>query len=311
MTSITINSELKDIIKKYNPVVYLHDDEHHYPSTPDYYLKNSDLRVKINETYSYYTSPTQEELYDITQKFKTHEKHLIPKGEIKRIIKGNQTLSTPTYVLVQEFKDTYHLIYLYFYTYNGSYNILYITDVGSHFSDIEHFTVEIDKKDLSLKKFYFGAHGRADGQWCLPDQVEYENDRPVAYSAYHGHGLYKKEGVSLRFPLGLIGNDFTKKGYKWDPDIVYIEPDTSDTFDKETMGWVYYNGNWAPDGIAGVVLKGWYNTDIQSSLNISTIKTTYWYLYIFIVFLVLVGIVFLFYLFIKFLFVRRNRKKVN
>ena len=84
-----------------------------------------------------------------------------------------------------------------------------------------------------------------------PDEVQLTEDgRCIVYVALGSHASFNKAAIIQR--IGGMTNDATVPfTTKWEPTVVYVPPATDPTFDKVTMGWIYYQGGMAPDGILG------------------------------------------------------------
>ena len=276
------------------PIIYLHPRENHWPSTPAQYLAGSDLHAPDGsvvksaptpaEVYAYYAKLASDGLAGPANAAPTIQPRAeaVGAGLYSGNAPGKGLETTPAYAMVQEFPSRpnhIYLTYIYFYTYNGHYNILGgLFKAGAHPSDIEHFTVELDRTTLTPTRYYYGAHGNTDGSWIPAKDIPTERvnsvardgsnkvtARPIAYAAYHGHGLYSTKGHVWR--IYGFANDLTGKGARWDPPLIRIYPEDDDRFDPGTMGWAYYGGNWEPTGINGVVRKDWFREFISHTLN--------------------------------------------
>lgn len=266
------------LAKKHSPISYFHPNERFFPSEPDYYLRHVDL-VDISTDEVLMVSPTQSQIYDYSKqkggKF-TGTKMVLHEDVAERVKLGNSTMETPIYSVVQNFgPDKIHLTYLFFYPYNGWYDILGLDKVGDHTADIEHMTVELDSKTKEPIKYYYGAHGGKDGTWWKPEDIEMKDGHPVVYLAKHGHGLYRSPGIVYRI-YGVAVDKTAKSDFIWNPDIIMIYPEDHPKFNKEEQGWYYYTGNWSDDGIVGVPLKDWYSKLPEVSFNPYIISTFTW-----------------------------------
>jgi hypothetical protein len=168
----------------------------------------------------------------------------------------------PLYYFVRDQPNTNKLfIYFFlFFAYNGSYNILNIAEVGSHYNDVEHFTYQIDKNTGKLERIFFSAHGSDEGIWRNINEIEFQYEkmkgeqwsedrqkRPVLYCAKNGHGFYYKPGCIFRF-FGFA-NDLTNKGYKYsDYNFIKIEKPEDKNFNPELYGWFYSKIRMGFDG---------------------------------------------------------------
>jgi len=192
-------------------------------------------------------------------------------------------LTTPMYVVTSEKNDLLYIQYVYFYGYNGPYPIAGGIIQGSvfdfqnaHEGDIEHTTLEFDKNTKTLKRIYYGSHGKYEGFW-LPvtdPLVEREDNRIVVYSAKAGHGCYPTRGTYVRI-FGQA-NDHTNKGHKWVPkNLIRVYPDGDSRFDPKTMGWLYFKGDLGNNGVEVLGRQGWFpKYDATAQKDIASIGTT-------------------------------------
>jgi hypothetical protein len=254
---------LTRLVNDMKPIVYIHTDEDNFPSSVEYYLNN--INVKNSKGDVVLKSPTQSQLYDLQKANVNKESYSMHMNNPKNkelIWMGDSTLSSPFYAYVKS-DDKYHYItYIFFYPRNGWYDILGLDKVGSHNADIEHITIEVDKNTSKATRYYYAAHTNTDGTWYKPEEIQFEDGHPVSFSAVHGHGSYIKEGIVFR--LYGLANDKTNKGYKWDPNVVIIYEENDTKFDPNTQGWIYFSGDWSPDGIVGVAAKKWYKNGNSS-----------------------------------------------
>ncbi len=232
---------MTNLLNKYSPILYFHKDEKYYPCSIDWILKNSVLVDHNTEPVTKIISPTNKDLYNIMNKYNSQ----IPNGTVnisfnKEIYRGESPIkNVPCYGIIREKDNKKYLTYIFLYAYNGEYKILNIADAGYHPGDIEHMTIELDEKD-EINRIFYGAHGKKDGRWVLKKDIEFENDKPVAYVALSGHGLYPKLGTVFR--LGGIANDYLGEEIKWEPKVIEIYPIDDKRFNKDTMFWTMFKG---------------------------------------------------------------------
>lgn len=251
----------EELLSTLSPIIYLHSQEKYFPSSVDYYLENSKL-VEISNGVKTIKdeNPSQRDIYNFClNSLDTLNKNIyldIPKSNI--FGENPQKKSIPIYAYIDKKQSTdneLHLVYVMFYPYNGEFKILGLEDKGTHFGDIEHITIVLTRNNsenankpvYKLDKIFFGAHGDLDGRWVNAENVEFENDKPVIYAAYHSHATYPKAGSYFRI-YGLA-NDNTDKGVRWVPSVQRIYTKDEEAFNPDTMGWVYFCGLWGEDGI--------------------------------------------------------------
>jgi hypothetical protein len=251
------------LIKRFTPVIWIHPDEKYFPCSIEWLLQHSKL-VDFN-TNTTISPVTQRDLYTIAQTYGFGRR---ADGDVvlswsEDMYKGQTPLSSvPCYALVRETNDYIYISYIFLFAYNGEYSILGLAEAGMHPGDIEHITVEVDKRTDALHRVYFSAHGTKDGRWVPANEVEIDNDRIVAYNALNGHGLYPHVGTVFR--LGGVANDYLDKGFLWEPRAKEFFLNGHPNFDVNTMGFFAYNSRVGgsddkpnTEGITGIPDKGW------------------------------------------------------
>ena len=116
-------------------------------------------------------------IYGITPDQIKERCYLYPRPEMK-FGNINNVSSAPVYAYYRDFDTFFEIRYLFFYGYNGAYNILHFfnyLDVkyGEHDGDIEHITIRFWKRDgllpkqgmSNLGRIYYGAHTSLEGMW--------------------------------------------------------------------------------------------------------------------------------------------------
>jgi len=266
------------ILKKNKPVIYFHKDEKYFPCNADFFVKNSNL-IKDNKIID--TNITQTKLYNISQKYNEHELNEMFIQPIDNNVKYGYKYNhndCPLYYYTREDKEKIYIYFFLFYSYNGSYNILNIEEVGQHYNDVEHFTYEINIKTQKLERIFFSNHGKNDGIWKNINDVEMdktEKERPVLYVAKHGHGFYPKSGCIFRI-FGLA-NDLTNKGHKYDNyDYINILKQKDTQFDPEKYGWFYSRIRFGIDGTKDVFLREYLKKEEEIS-NLQLVIPEYIY----------------------------------
>lgn len=246
-----------ELILKNSPILYLHSLETHFPLSVDDYLDN--ICIFINNEL-HLRSPTQNELF----RFSIHEqdaKNAIMKTITNKVKLGDSTLNVTAYGIIQKFQDLHiyeghkYITYVYFYPYNSASKILGLTEAGEHLADIEHITIELDIYNTPLR-YYYASHGKKEGTWYQPSEIEFENDRPVIYVARGTHASYNKPAIFPRF-FGFT-KDETNKGYRWEPDYQIINYPDDPNFSFNSS-WFFYPGRWGDQGIRGVVKQDWFS----------------------------------------------------
>lgn len=243
--------------------IYFHTGESYYPSSFDFFLSNSILFDKNGQKIG---QKTQQELFNVSCPNDREDFVLIEqKDELKYGMKNN-IKDIPIYRFDRDYNGKKYITYSLFYPYNGEYNILWLTDAGQHWGDIEHITFEMDNEEV--KRVYFGAHGDTDGRWVDVKDVEKRDGQFVAYVAYHGHGFYPKAGNYFR-NYGT-SNDYTNQGLHISTTVnpvVFIPPKESLTSeDIQKIGLAYFCGKIGSDGINSFVGKTWFRSiDVEKN----------------------------------------------
>ncbi len=255
---------MTSLLDKYSPILYFNTNEKYYPCGIDWLLENSILIDHNTTPVTKIESPTNIDLYNIINKYPSG----FTDGTInisfdKELYKGQTPLNkVPCYGIIRQKEGKTYLTYIFLYAYNGEYNILNITNAGYHPGDAEHMTIELNEKD-EINRIFYGAHGKIDGRWISKSDVEFENDKPVAYVALNGHGLYPKVGTVFRM-LG-VSNDYLEKGIRWKPKVFEIYPINNPLYKKEEMYWAYFKGR-----LGGTLVKG-------DKSGISSLTSTPWF----------------------------------
>lgn len=239
------------LLKKWSPVVYLHSKEKYFPCSADWLLKNSTLVDHTTTPVTKISPVTNMDLYQNARShdFKRNDDNSLILSFDKDVFPGESPISkVPCYGYISTFENKIYLRYIFLYAKNGEYSILGLREAGQHPGDIESIAVELDLKGQLLRVF-FGAHGSADGRWVKKEDVEFENDKIVVYSALNGHGLYYKEGVAFR--IGGLANDYLEKGIRWEPKVEQFFQPSEKGFNPNTMGWTTFWGR-----VGGSMNKG-------------------------------------------------------
>ncbi|MEM8860029.1 MAG: Vps62-related protein, partial [Chloroflexota bacterium] len=278
--SFAIDEDTK-VLKEFAPLVYLHSDEHHFPSSVSWYLERTALKVKgktkgaiawqkkygrqgdvkLNEeTLDFiktYNIGDEEELrLEILKKFG---------GSHGSAIRGD--LSTAEcYAYINRTKASYNeLSYWFFYPFNG--NIATVGKFGLHQGDWEHITIRADKSNSKILEVLFAAHGKEEWKWYPSNHkhltfADRAKKHLIVYSAKHSHASYPTIGKHLRghkFGLkGAFSPDRTNKGKKWETwkKLVNVgyDRDLSTYRPSNNAFWMQYPGLWGKLGSDNIFL---------------------------------------------------------
>lgn len=275
------------LIYKFIPYLWVHPQESYYPYEIETYINKSELwcndtLVRDNPTL------TTENLVDISEKYgvTAHQIrqrcYLHPTLDTRQGFQTNLT-QAPVYAYYRNYHDFFEIQYLFFYGYNGAYNILHFfnyldVNYGEHDGDIEHVTLRFSKSDGMLRNqtssvltgIYYGAHTTVEGIWVKPDQIEWQDEHPVSYVALDGHGNYPHAGIYPR--IFGFASDYCDRGQLWKPSKVVIINDNPDS-------WHRYQGRYTvANEIENILSKTVGNQSAET--NVSTnIFNRLFYLY--------------------------------
>ena len=227
------------LIQQWSPIIYHHRNEQYFPCSFPWLMLYSTL-IDYNTPEPTIFSPiTSESIFNVSQHY-NFERH--GDGDIiwsfsNELYPGQHpTSNVPIYGILKRVDRKIYITYFILYAYNGAYNILNIAKAGEHPGDLEHLTLEIDEQSNTLLRVLFSSHTPKDGRWVHPKDIEFENNKIVAYAALHGHGLYPKQGMIIRL-IGLA-NDYTSKDIRWEPNVEVVYPFGDPKFNISTMGWL-------------------------------------------------------------------------
>jgi len=243
-------------LQRYSPVLYLHTNEKYFPCSFEKYLSKSKLyyndnlvfdNVNRNNLVQYrYNGEIANGLnWNLRTDFTNED----------TIMNARALNDVPIYAYIKEInEDILHIYYIYFFAYNGPYKILF-KNIGSHYADIEHITVEVNRHTGNLLRVYYSAHGYKAGMWKNADEIDYNIDgRPIVYLAKGSHASYPKSGTYYR--IYGFANDLCNNGYKWTPNIIKLS-------DAEEI--VKYNGTWGFDSVRNMSLQKWWQKENEIS----------------------------------------------
>jgi hypothetical protein len=213
----------EQLLKNYCPIMKFHPDEKYFPCTIEYYLKNSKLLLN-GMVIKNYNQITPKNLPEIQ---KNYSQQLTLSVKNTAWVGQKQLLDQiPLYGTVSVTKDITLIQYIFFYAYNGSFNVAG-NYIGEHQCDIERISVEICNKTNQIKRIYYGAHQHTDGLWVSKKNIPFENGKIVVYIAKHSHATYPKAKTWWRI-FGFANDHTSNKGISWFPSKVeYITNTTN------------------------------------------------------------------------------------
>lgn len=270
--------ELKQIIQKVGPRIYLHPDDPFRPSSVEWFLQRATLKGADRSSRSAASAP-------------------LPAGgsddgaywlECSTSARSGDLGSAVAYVNAKYQNGWLDLQFWVFYPYNGAGSArVTVTDIertinldpmGRHGGDWEHVTCRVDPATKQLRAMYLAQH--SGGAWLSLGDIPMENGRPVVFSSRHGHASYRAEGANLSngtkqewigvtwFEFALINStkkgsvamdcntkyqilradfladqitapDWTKYCRRWGPHITYTTGDVKDAI-KSSLGDISY-----------------------------------------------------------------------
>ena len=265
------------LIYKFVPYVWLHSQEKYYPTDIQLYINQSSLWC--NETEVAPTElATSANVAQLSQQYGIDANEIRDRCYLRPIPEArqgliNQVNQAPVYAFYRDYHSFFEIKYLFFYGFNGAYNILHFfnyLDVkyGEHDTDIEHLTLRFQKhpgqlanqSQSKLTDIYYAAHTNLEGMWHKPDQIEWEGSHPISYSALDGHGSYPHMGVYPR--IFGFASDYCDRGTLWKPSRVVIIND-------QLEAWHQYQGRYAVNNEIQTIL-GKTVGDSSAETNVST-----------------------------------------
>lgn len=269
-------------IKRYAPIMYLHEDELYYPIWPTEWCTGPQTSIKNHHGETTIIAPgqvTMERIYELYKKSLTssvgdiyiENPACVTYGSnpaYNRDAQGN--LNTPVTVVTYQTDNNIYIQYLYLYGFNGPYDIGPISgdkfDIqNAHEADLEHITLELDKTSKAIKRIYYGSHGRHEGFWIPRGQAPFEGEHPVAYVALGGHGNYPREGTYVR--IYGIANDITGKHIRWAPQLIRLYGVNDPRFDPKSMGWITIPGGLGRRGVSNPAGQAWWMNSAEGDIG--------------------------------------------
>jgi hypothetical protein len=235
-------AELQELVERFQPVVWLHEDERYLPVTVRGYLDGATLLydpVGQGNQAQYITlkkSPADEDLTDaglfaLLDAYRTatadprlanitvdnmvrRSFHMRVNGVTESYGVGDwrKVNQVPFYARVRKYADRYEILYVTMYAFNGPFMVC-CQACDAHSADVEHITLRVSLDGQRLDWAYFGAHGRADGVWRRADKMDLlkadkpYGTRPQVYSSKGSHGVYPDAGLWCR--ICGFANDVT------------------------------------------------------------------------------------------------------
>jgi Vacuolar protein sorting-associated protein 62 len=236
-SSILSVSERRELVLKYCPIWYFHEDEEYFPMSLYEYPKHCTL-MDLRST------PHQEMLHSPTwvqlSCMQRHDVSLYPSDKcLHGTLFNEQRMDNneleQMYTVTERTADIliqYHI----FFAYNGAFPACGCgpkLPTSAHNADWESIVVrlvpqhqqQLDDHDdggdqtakYELDSVYFGAHGSRDGMWVREADIDFsEGMRPHVYLSLNGHACYAKPYTYVR-GIGCANDQCSDLGKVWKP----------------------------------------------------------------------------------------------
>lgn len=228
-----------DLLEIHKPIIYYHPNEKYFIDDPVDYFNKTEPIFKEDGTACHRKAPSMY-LYDWNDKKKLYK------------IRDRKTKLPYDYAMYKERENVIakqkvvdgkiYLSYLVFFPYNGNKRVAGVFPTGAHWADLEEFHVVLDATTRKVLYYILSSHG--DGNIYNKDpngpKLELNGTNPIIYASVNSHAFYGAPGSYVRF--GGAGNDNTKKGKKFIPNIIEYEKNSV----KDVIEW---KGKLGPDGI--------------------------------------------------------------
>ncbi|MCR3761169.1 Vps62-related protein [Clostridium felsineum] len=261
---IELNSnpdELKEMVKTYAPIIYFSPNEEYFPVNVETFLNGSSI---INEKGEIVANGTH--LLSETEVLpdKLLEKNIYLKLTDSNIKYGDIS-NSKCYVSLNNRHNGLHLEINYFILYgyndgmlNVKFNDASILKIGENEGVWQYITIVINTNTAAIEHIDLNQYGKT--KQFKPEQLAYENNHVVIYSALKSHTFYNEiGGTSAKYTseeLGLLKtskdkvqfelyNNNTSQGIRWDTSLssTIITANIRSMEAKEPK-WLKFNGRW-------------------------------------------------------------------
>ena len=220
-----------DLFVKFTPIVYLHSGESYYPVEIKNYIKNSRLVKEENEDVVM-ENITDKNINELSK----YDKKYYLELKTKEAREGDKGKQNYFYCFVNSGYDDFNgeftdLTYVLCFSYNGT--------LSAHDFDTESITIRIDSEE-KIKKIILSSHGKYFSY--NPNEIEYEGNRPIIYSAYESHAFYPDPKTYRR--MFNFGNDCCERGVRLD-DIQMIKLPEDPNLLPDNYEYLKFNGKRA------------------------------------------------------------------
>ena len=193
-----------NLVEKYKPIVKLHPNEKFFPIGWNDWLQRTEPAKAFPDGSQGRLFPTDKDGNPLPNDFAK--------------LQPTQAL----YHIMNNDDGSVDLAYMYLFAYNGSKRLLGVAPTGAHSADVEIFFVHLLPSG-ELGFYGLTTHGQVQvynvhpsirasrgGAYDNNETIDFENGRPVVYSAINAHAFYGQPGSYFRF-YGF-GNDNTADG---------------------------------------------------------------------------------------------------
>ncbi|MCR4322456.1 MAG: SBBP repeat-containing protein, partial [Candidatus Brocadiaceae bacterium] len=265
--SFTTTTGTYELLEKYAPILYMHEDERYYPTKVEVMLENAELwRKSMGSGFLVDSTPTLDEL--MTKKYDTASYYLSLKTGWNED-KDNDFWRQDPIVYGRQFVDgdLPVLQYWFFYIYNDWDNI--------HEGDWEMIQIILNKEKNPTGITYSIHKGGLPLHWTDQNvsKDEDDNNHPLVYVTKGGHGSWNKPGDNVWYQFLKVTcvkciDNTSDAGDKLYPDITtytskthkYTLKDVSDSgVQNSEYHWIHWRGYWG-DQLAPKK----YNTSVEN-----------------------------------------------
>ncbi|PSN70142.1 hypothetical protein BS50DRAFT_571435 [Corynespora cassiicola Philippines] len=255
-------SGVPDYVIKYAPVVYLHSAEVYFPSDLQVFLDNTIPRANYQEVSgprplnANNVNAYGQDVYLTSEDDVTTNPAWIKGVKPDKNGKTNGAVSSAI-IVNDKGGGNVDAFYFYWYIYNWGGKVLGLSSLnfGNHVGDWEHNMIRFSNGVPQY--IWYSQH--ANGQAFKYSVTEkYQDVRPIAYSSNGSHANYAMGGThdhlipNLNLPGGAL-EDYTNKGYFWDPtqSAYYFKFDAGankftpyDESGATPVNWLNFKGRW-------------------------------------------------------------------
>ena len=305
-----LNDEIStlQVLDKITPIFYFHSKETYFSIDVNEYIKYTQLRHKRQNKkvplkrpplkYTDFIEPIEYDFTKTSSPLEDTEFYISPIKRYKQqIYKGappNKLNDVPIYARLTQTDKYYRVLYTFFCPYNEGYKVPSLNTInegkftkqtGHHEADWEHVIFYYDKNTFELSKARYSAHGKYEGNWLTPEELEFDKqtNKPIVYISHKSHACYPTAGNWAR--VYGFANDYCDRGYRWEPRVLIL-PETykeslqwskgeniiqkntpSRTNNKLIWTWTFYRGQFGNDGVTSPCTRDWWNKDVDEDID--------------------------------------------